>query len=215
MTVHSKLAEARKIIKPVIKSETADAGKYEYSYASLSSVLRAVDEACNEVGLAWWQEARPLEGLGWQLFTALYDAEADEYQHFGGAINTTKADPQQNGSALTYARRYSLVLLFGMNQTDDDAGLVHRAVVSPDRRTEAEGMIRDGLMALTRKDREAFASDFKTEFRSTLSALPEDKHGDALGYWKFWSTASPETREEARKEDADTATADDAYEGAK
>lgn len=203
MSVHAKLAKARSIVKPVIKSETADAGKYEYSYASLSSVLKAVDEACSEVGLSWWQVTEPLEGLGWRLNTVLYDPEDDDLIEFGGAINTTKADPQQNGSALTYARRYSLVLLFGMNQSDDDAGLVHRAVVSPDRRTEAEGMIRDGLMALTRKDREAFASDFKTEFRSTLSALPEDKHGDALGYWKFWSSASPETREEARKEDDD------------
>ena len=201
MSVHAKLAQARAIVKPVVKSETADAGKYEYSYASLSSVLRAVDEACNEVGLTWWQEAFPLEGLGWQLFTVLYDDDGDDLHRFGGAINTTKADPQQNGSALTYARRYSLVLLFGMNQTDDDGGLAHRAVVSPDRRTEAEGIIRDGLAALTRNERQAFAEDFKQEFRSTLSALPEDKHGDALGYWKFWSSASPETRAEARKED--------------
>jgi len=151
MSVHAKLAQARAIVKPVVKSETADAGKYEYSYASLSSVLRAVDEACNEVGLTWWQEAFPLEGLGWQLFTVLYDDDGDDLHRFGGAINTTKADPQQNGSALTYARRYSLVLLFGMNQTDDDGGLAHRAVVSPDRRTEAEGIIRDGLAALTRR----------------------------------------------------------------
>jgi hypothetical protein len=204
MSVHAKLALARKIIKPVVKSKTADAGKYEYSYASLSSVLESVDEACEEVGLTWWQEATPLEGLGWQLFTVLYDTVDDDLHRFGGAINTTKADPQANGSALTYARRYSLVLLFGMNQTDDDGALAHRAVVSPDRRTEAEGMIRDGMAALTRKERAEFAEDFQQEFNSTLSALPESRHGDALGYWKFWSTAAPETREDARQPDEDT-----------
>jgi len=48
MSVYAKLAEAREIVGPVIKTETADAGKYEYSYASLSSVLKAVDEACRK-----------------------------------------------------------------------------------------------------------------------------------------------------------------------
>ena len=199
MSVHAKLAQARAIVKPVIKSETADAGKYEYSYASLSSVLKAVDEACNTAGLSWWQEIRHQGELNWQLFTVLYDAEADEYQHFGGAINTTKGDPQANGSALTYARRYSLVVLFGMNQSDDDGGMAHRAATDPQRRTEAEGIIRDGLKKLSKTEQKDFASDFKEEFHCTLTALPEGKHGDALGYWKFWTTASPETREEARK----------------
>jgi len=204
MSVHAKLAQARAIVKPVIKTETADAGKYEYSYASLSSVLKAVDEACNEVGLSWWQEIRHLNDLNWQLFTVLYDAEPDEYMHFGGAINTTKADPQANGSALTYARRYSLVLLFGMNQPDDDGGMAHRAATDPQRRTEAEGIIRDGLKKLTKDEQREFASDFQEEFRSTLTNLPEAKHGDALGYWKFWSAATPDDRTEARKTEEPT-----------
>jgi hypothetical protein len=206
MSVQAKLAQARAIVKPVVKSETADAGKYEYSYASLSSVLKAVDEACNAVGLAWWQETEHLGDLNWRLVTVLYDPETDDVHRYGGAINTTKADPQANGSALTYARRYSLVLLFGMNQADDDGAMAHRAATDPQRRTEAEGQIRDGLKKLTKTEQKDFANDFQEEFKSTLTNLPEARHGDALGYWKFWSTASPETREDAREADEEETT---------
>jgi hypothetical protein len=186
VSVHAKLAQARAIVKPIIKTETADAGKYEYSYASLSSVLRAVDEACNAVGLSWWQEAEHLDDLVWQLKTTLYDPDDDKCVKFSGAINTTKADPQANGSALTYARRYSLVLLFGMNQSDDDGQMAHRQATNPQHRTEAETLIRVGLEELTAEERTAFAEDFKAEFHSTLTALPESKHGDALTFWNQW-----------------------------
>jgi hypothetical protein len=186
MSIYRKLAEARRMVKPVVRSETADTGKYEYSYSTLGSVMKAVDEACATVHLTWWQEVEHLNDLNWQLVTVLLDYDSDDPpMRFGGAINTTKADPQANGSALTYARRYSLVTLFGLNQIDDDGALAHRAIANPTQRTPAEIEVRKIVAELPDSvAREDFQAQFIETFGCTLTNLPESRHGDALTWAK-------------------------------
>lgn len=188
MSAVAKLARARLLVKPVTKSQTADTGKYTYTYASLGSVMEAVDAACAEVKLSWWQHIHTVEG-GWQLDTVLFDLEDESPESqmavWGGPINTIKADPQANGSALTYARRYGLTTLFGLNQEDDDGAMAHRAATTPNERTPAEKEIRRIVAGLPdAMSREDFQAEFITHFGATLSQLPESKHGDALTWTK-------------------------------
>ena len=189
--LHKALAEARRIIEPVVRSETADTGKYEYSYSTIGAVMKAVDAACAKTGLDWWQEVEHLGELNWQLVTVLYHLASDTVEHFGGAINTTKADPQANGSAITYARRYSLVVLFGLNQVDDDGAQAHRAATDPYNRTPAETEVRAIVKRLPdTMTREDFQSSFIEAFGSSLTNLPESRHGEALTFAKAWKPES-------------------------
>jgi hypothetical protein len=186
--LYKKLCEARRKIQSVSKSKTAAVGAYSYSYATLEDVIPVVDQACNEVGLQWVQATSTHEDR-WTLDTILIDDETGDAISFQGMPNVAKSDPQANGSALTYARRYGLVSLFGMVVSDDDGAQAHRAAVSPNKRTSAEEQIREWLGDQDKDIKTAFAADFKEEFGSTLTDLPESRHGEALAFQKFWAKA--------------------------
>ena len=190
-----KLGRASIAIQPVVKDQTADLDKYDYNYATLSSVMAAVDAACATENLAWVQTT-DVEGDRWTLDTMLIDLDTGHAQSFSGMPGTVKGDPQAMGSAMTYYRRYGLVTLFGMNQLDDDGGKAHRAAATPNARTPAEIEIRQTIGTWPAEDRAMFANAFKDQFGSTLTNLPESRHGDALAFLKqFQPTTSGETNE--------------------
>lgn len=193
--LYIKLAKARKSIQGVAKSKTAEVGAYTYSYATLADVMHAVDTACDKHGLQWLQHTS-VEGDRWTLDTMILDIETGAAASFHGPPGTVKADPQAMGSAFTYYRRYALVTLFGMNVTDDDGGQAHRAAVSPNQRTPAEEETRQIIAGMSKEDRTMFIADFKGEFGTGLSDLPESRHGDALTYAKFWNDTPSETKKE-------------------
>ena len=86
MGVNAKLAKARRLVKPVARSETVDVGKYTYTFATLGSVMEAVDEACAAHGWIapeWYaglkRDAMPLMATPARALAAasdLPDAEA-------------------------------------------------------------------------------------------------------------------------------------------
>lgn len=128
--VQSKLPE-------VPKSETAhvrsDKGSYSYSYANLAQVSKKILPLLGEAGLAFI--AKPMfnaEGkfvLSYKLLHVSGEAETGEYPL------PQSATAQQLGSAITYARRYTLCSITGVapDQDDDDAAAGSEA--STQRRT--------------------------------------------------------------------------------
>lgn len=97
-------------------------------YADLNSVWGAWQEVGPKNGLCVIQEvcAAAPEAQGIMLSTTLAHAG-------GGAITSTsywpasKKDPQAYGSAITYARRYTLAALVGVVAEDDDGNAASRA----------------------------------------------------------------------------------------
>lgn len=186
--VAARFARAVGHTEAVTKSKTADLGNYSYTYVTLNDVLDSIRSAVAQEGLAVSQhvEAHPPDRQ--QIVTALTCVETGEQMLFPGPVFPVTGDPQALGSAITYHRRYSLVTLFAMNVLDDDGAQANRAATRPQERTEAEKAIRAGLAELDDDLRKAFAEDFKAQFNSTLTRLPESKHGEALAFWKWWLT---------------------------
>jgi hypothetical protein len=178
-----KLGRVTQKIEAVTKSKTADLDKYEYRYATLESVMEVVDAAMTTEDLAWVQII-DAEGDRWSLDTMLIDIETGYSHTFGGMPGTIKGDPQAMGSANTYYRRYGLVTLFGIPQFDDDGAKAHRAEAKPNARTKAEVEIRTTIAEWQTDDRAAFAEAFKEALGSTLTNLPESRHGEALAFLK-------------------------------
>src|SRR4029453_10391514 len=114
-----KFARACQGIATVTKSKTADTGKYTYTYADLSDVLRTVKDALAAEGLALSQPVQVRDGLQY-VDTMITDLETGQYIMFPGTAHALERDPQAMGSALTYGRRYTLTSLFGMEVEDDD-----------------------------------------------------------------------------------------------
>lgn len=87
-------------------------------YADISSIWDAIREPLTANGLCILQEPRSANG-GVLLTTTLLHSSG-EYIRSSLTMPVTKQDPQGYGSAITYARRYSLQSIVGIAAEDDD-----------------------------------------------------------------------------------------------
>lgn len=88
---------------------------FKSKYASLSNILENIQMPMAEAGLAFSQLPD-----GECLTTILIHTETGEYLQSCYNIHPAKVDPQGIGSAITYARRYALCSILGINVEDDD-----------------------------------------------------------------------------------------------
>lgn len=96
--------------------KTAKNPHFKSSYADLTSILETINPILQECGLLVTQH--PNEDT---LVTVIYHAESGEWMKSEQILRMKDLNnPQAQGSALTYARRYSLAAIFNLNQFDDD-----------------------------------------------------------------------------------------------
>lgn len=95
--------------------------EYTYDYADLAAVLTAVRSACARQGIAILQP--PLVGQRSVTVTTLIAHKSGEFIRNELMLPLDDPNPQAVGSAITYARRYSLQSLLGVapEAPDDDA----------------------------------------------------------------------------------------------
>lgn len=103
-------------MKPVVKDKLNP--HFKNKYASLDSILESIKEPLKSANLIFSQ--MPLEGG--KLKTVLVETESGESIESTMDILLTKHDPQAQGSALTYARRYALSSILGISTDEDDDG---------------------------------------------------------------------------------------------
>ncbi len=200
--LRKKLARVTNAVHSVGKNASADMGDKigAVAYANIGAVLTAIKSELQAEGLSLMQPFGFVTVDGglpvMTIDTIITDTATGHFLVFQGPGFPVKGDPQAAGGAITYFRRYSLVTLFGLVVEDDDASQATHIERNPNRRTPAEGEIRDWLSTITVEDTKLFAADFKDEFGTTLSNLPTGRHGDALTFMKFWKTGSGPTAEE-------------------
>ena len=110
--VYTKLLAFQKLGISIKKSSINPHFKNEY--ADINEVLDKVKGPLSELGVVIFQEPSP-EGLK----TTFYDVDTDTaVSSLVPFINPT--DMQKLGGAITYARRYSLIAMLGLEDDDDD-----------------------------------------------------------------------------------------------
>ena len=92
---------------------------FKSRYADLSSIWEACKPALNGNGIAVLQSLAPSDGGTLALETVLLHSSG-EWLRGKAVVPLGKNDPQGFGSALTYARRYSLAAMVGVCPEDDD-----------------------------------------------------------------------------------------------
>lgn len=115
---------------------------FKSKYADLNSVMEAVKGPLHDNGICVLQfpgepagSASSVAGSTLALTTRLQHSSG-EYIESTAIVPLAKQDPQGFGSAVTYARRYSLQSALGLMAVDDDA---ESAVVHETRQTKSNG----------------------------------------------------------------------------
>ena len=115
--IASALVKAQRAFGPAIKSSSNP--HFKSKYADLSACIEAVIDGLNANGIALIQKQHPHDG-GVAVET-IFVHESGEMLSAGLlTVPASKQDPQGYGSALTYARRYSLMAACGIAPEDDD-----------------------------------------------------------------------------------------------
>jgi hypothetical protein len=92
---------------------------FKNKYADLTSIIETINPILQECGILVTQH--PNEDV---LVTTVYHAESGEFMQSEQVLRMKDLNnPQQQGSAITYARRYALSSIFNLNQEEDDGNL--------------------------------------------------------------------------------------------
>lgn len=113
---YKALAELQNSIGKVVKS--TDNPYYKSHYADLNALFEQIKPLIVQKGFVLIQVVR-----GNQLHTELVHLETGVSISGDVDLLTAKPDMQQLGSAITYARRYSLLAMLNIETVDDDGNL--------------------------------------------------------------------------------------------
>ena len=121
--IASALVKAQKAFGPALKSSTNP--HFKSRYADLAACVEAVVDALNANGIALVQQSH--ECADGVIVETVFVHESGETFSSGRLhVPATKHDAQGYGSALTYARRDSLMAACGIAPEDDDGNTASR-----------------------------------------------------------------------------------------
>lgn len=115
-----ELSKALSLAQKKIKSALKDAENpfFRSSYATLASIWDACRDPLSDNGLSISQPISTVDGA--LRVTTILMHSSGEYIESECPIVTAKNDMQSMGSAISYARRYSLAAIVGVTVDDDD-----------------------------------------------------------------------------------------------
>jgi len=116
--IAQSFVKAQKAFGPALKTSTNP--HFRTKYADLSSCVEAVIDALNDNGIGLIQNIHECPD-GVIVETMLIHESGETLTNGRLHVPASKIDPQGYGSALTYARRYSLMAACGIAPEDDDA----------------------------------------------------------------------------------------------
>jgi hypothetical protein len=121
--IAAAFVKAQRAFGPALKTHTNPA--FRSKYADLSACVEAVIDALNANGIALMQHSHDVES-GVTVETVFLHESGETLNSGKLHVPASKQDPQGYGSALTYARRYSLMAACGIAPEDDDGNAASR-----------------------------------------------------------------------------------------
>jgi hypothetical protein len=126
--IASALVKAQKEFGPALKSSTNPA--FRSRYADLSACVEAVIDALNNNDIFMMQPTYECDN-GVIVETIFIHSSGEQISSGKLHVPATKHDAQGYGSALTYARRYSLMTACGIAPEDDDGNSASKPKAAP------------------------------------------------------------------------------------
>jgi len=142
--IATALVKAQKAFGPALK--TATNPHFRSRYADLAACVEAVMDGLNNNGIALVQQLT--ESDTGVIVETVFIHESGETLNCGKLhVPAVKHDPQGYGSALTYARRYSLMAACGIAPEDDDGNAASRKTEAKKSEVD-ESVMADHLAAI-------------------------------------------------------------------
>lgn len=140
--IAAALVKAQKAFGPALKDKTNPA--FRSKYADLGACIEAVQDALNDNGIALLQPTRE-DATGVTVETVFLHESGESWSSGPLHVPAAKQDPQGYGSALTYARRYSLIAACGIAPEDDDGNAASKPRQPQAANTDPAAEIRAGI----------------------------------------------------------------------
>jgi hypothetical protein len=153
------LVKAKRAFGPALKVKTNPA--FKSKYADLGACLDAVDAPCLDNGIVVYQETSEDE-TGVTVETVFLHESGEALRCGKLHVPASKQDPQGYGSALSYARRYSLMTACGI-----------AAARKPEARQPDVAAILSGIMG------SATVEILKANFEAAMQML-DPKHHETI-----------------------------------
>lgn len=136
------LAKAQGEIKAPLKTREVDfvdknGRRVNYSYADLADVIEAIKVPLSKNGLSVTHQLAHGEGGAFGMRTSLMHVSGEVISTWYPLPDPAQVKPQEFGSELTYARRYSLSCLVGIASEEDDDGDIAAPTPRQDAKAQA------------------------------------------------------------------------------
>ena len=164
--IASALVKAQKEFGPALKTHTNPA--FRSRYADLSACVEAVIDALNNNDIFLMQPTHECTD-GVIVETIFIHSSGEQISSGKLHVPATKHDAQGYGSALTYARRYSLMAACGIAPEDDDGNNASKPKPAPAKPAPAPAPAAKAPVKVEGKD---------TEWQLKVVAKPEGDHGE-------------------------------------
>lgn len=172
--IASAFVKAKKEFGPALKDRANPAFKGS-KYADLGACLDAVDDALLNNGIGMYQETF-LDDVGVTVETVLLHESGEVLRCGKLHVPASKQDPQGYGSALTYARRYSLMAACGIAPEDDDGNAASKA---PQQRQVAPKPAPAPTVSIPALVAAMEAAGSMEELQATFKSAWKESKGDA------------------------------------
>lgn len=165
--IATAFVKAQKEFGPALKSSINP--HFKSKYADLSACVEAVIDALNNNGIGMMQKLYE-NATGVSVETVFLHESGETIECGVLHVPASKQDPQGYGSALTYARRYSLMSACGIAPEDDDGNLASRKPEPKSNVNESE--MADWLEAIVQSQDLA---ELQKNFVKAIAATNGDK----------------------------------------
>ena len=171
--IASALVKAQKAFGPALKTSTNP--HFRSRYADLSACVEAVMGGLNDNGIALVQQTHECEsGV---LVETLFIHESGETFSAGKLhVPASKNDAMGYGSALTYARRYSLMAACGIAPEDDDGQAASRPSVAQVSKPVAKVIKKEPIVPVNMDDMPdaPWGDNWYSEVESTIKEIDKE-----------------------------------------
>jgi hypothetical protein len=166
--IASALVKAQKEFGPALKTHTNPA--FRSRYADLSACVEAVIDALNNNDIFLMQPTHDCND-GVIVETVFIHSSGEQMTSGKLHVPATKHDAQGYGSALTYARRYSLMAACGIAPEDDDGNNAAKAKAPPAKPAAAAPAAKPAAAPTKVEGKD-------TPWQLKIVAKPEGDHGE-------------------------------------